>query len=138
MARFFFPPSKEQALNSRVKGLDPCSCSRDLRPKYEPSEGLNPQGGNAYESKSSRSGELKKKREREAQMKRHQMPATTLSAMKKVAFTILCCMLLVLFAAPAWADQCSGALPVGSATGCGALITVTAVDPKREKRLPLP
>lgn len=26
------------------------------------------------------------------------------------------------------ADQCAGALPVGTATGCGALITVTAVD----------
>lgn len=27
-----------------------------------------------------------------------------------------------------WADQCSSAIPVGSATGCGALITVSAVD----------
>jgi len=27
-----------------------------------------------------------------------------------------------------WADQCSSAIPVGTATGCGALITVSAVD----------
>ena len=27
-----------------------------------------------------------------------------------------------------WADQCSSAIPVGSASGCGALITVSAVD----------
>jgi hypothetical protein len=33
----------------------------------------------------------------------------------------------MLAAAPAWADQCAGALPVGTATGCGALITVFAV-----------
>jgi hypothetical protein len=50
MARFFFPPSKSKLRIQELKGLDPCSCSRDLRPKYEPSEGLNPQGGNAYES----------------------------------------------------------------------------------------
>jgi hypothetical protein len=27
-----------------------------------------------------------------------------------------------------WAEQCSSAIPVGTATGCGALITVSAVD----------
>jgi len=62
-------------------------------------------------------------------MKRHLLAFTALS-MKRVAFTILCCTVLMLFAAPAWAqgDQCSGALPVGSATGCGAVITVFTVD----------
>jgi len=51
-----------------------------------------------------------------------------------VAFTIFYCALLMLFAAPAWAqgDQCSGALGfpdaqhLGSATGCGVLITVNS------------
>jgi len=66
-------------------------------------------------------------------MKRLLMPATALS-IEKVAFAILCCTLLMLFAAPTAAqelDQCSGlhgvpsALPVGSATGCGILITIT-------------
>jgi len=61
------------------------------------------------------------------------MPASALS-IKKVAFAILCCTLLMLFAAPTAAqeqDQCSGlngvpsALPVGSATGCGILIAIT-------------
>jgi hypothetical protein len=72
-------------------------------------------------------------------MKRFLMPATALTAMKKVAFAILCGTLLMLFATPAWAqtDQgiCNGALvqhgdarSLGTATGCGALITVTAVD----------
>lgn len=63
-------------------------------------------------------------------MKRNLMPATSLAAMKEIAFAILCVTLLMLVAAPAWAqgDQCSGALPVGTATGCGAIITVTGVD----------
>jgi hypothetical protein len=63
-------------------------------------------------------------------MKRHLPPFIALS-MKRVAFTVLCCALLALFVAPAWAaDQCSGALGfpdashLGSATGCGVLITV--------------
>jgi hypothetical protein len=71
------------------------------------------------------------KEKRELQMKRHLLPTTALS-MRRVVFTILCCTLLLLFAAPAWADPCTaptvGTTPagsVGSATGCGLLITVT-------------
>jgi hypothetical protein len=65
-------------------------------------------------------------------MKKLLMPATALSR-KKVASTILGCALLMFIAAPAWGqtgDQgiCNSALPVGSATGCGAVITVTAVN----------
>ena len=75
------------------------------------------------------------KEKREVQMMRRLMPAT-LAAMTKVAFTLLCCALLMLFAAPAWADQCStptlgpGAGSVGSDTAglCGALITVFQVS----------
>jgi hypothetical protein len=74
---------------------------------------------------------------KEVQMKIRVMRATTLATMKKMAFTILGCTLLMFVAAPAWADQCSapsvgtGTGVVGSANGpdtCGALITVTAVD----------
>ena len=53
---------------------------------------------------------------REFAMKRFLMPATALATTKKVAFAILCCTLLMLFAAPAWADQCS-APTVGVGTG---------------------
>lgn len=69
-------------------------------------------------------------------MKRHLLPFTVLS-IKRVAFTILCCTLLALFVAPAWADQCSaptlgvGTGAVGRANGpdtCGAVIVVSAVD----------
>lgn len=60
-------------------------------------------------------------------MKKLLMSATVRS-MNKLAFTILGCALLMFVAAPAWADLCSTALPVGSATGCGAVITVTSVD----------
>src|SRR5271170_5765554 len=69
---------------------------------------------------------------REFPMKKLLMPATALSR-KKVAFTIACCVLLMWLAAPAWAqtettytDPCTPALNVGVATGCGAIITVTA------------
>ncbi|MGC2182740.1 MAG: hypothetical protein WA637_05645, partial [Terriglobales bacterium] len=58
--------------------------------------------------------------------------------MKKFAFTLLCCSLLLLFAAPSWADgdPCSSptlgvpAGQVGSDTtgSCSVVITVTAVD----------
>ena len=57
--------------------------------------------------------------------------------MKKITLTLFCFGLLLLFAAPGQAqvvsDQgiCNSALvggSLGSATGCGALITVTAVD----------
>ncbi|MFY9561213.1 MAG: PxKF domain-containing protein [Terriglobales bacterium] len=72
-------------------------------------------------------------------MKRFLVPTTAPAAMKKMVFTILCVALLMLVAAPAWADQCSGALPLTNpgpnpapgpltVTGCGALITVFAVD----------
>jgi uncharacterized repeat protein (TIGR01451 family) len=73
---------------------------------------------------------------RELQMMRL-MPAT-LAAVTKIALTLLCCTMLMLAAAPAWADQCSqpsggqqGTGAVGSANGsdtCGAVITVTGVD----------
>ena len=73
---------------------------------------------------------------RELQMMRL-MPATV-AAVTKIAFTLLGCTLLMLVAAPAWADQCSapsgdqqGSGIVGSANGantCGAVITVTGVD----------
>ena len=80
---------------------------------------------------------------RELQMMRL-MPAT-LAAVTKIAFTFLCCTLLMLVAAPAWAqapldpcnDPITGALPLPAptpppvlpaATGCGALIKVTGVD----------
>jgi hypothetical protein len=73
---------------------------------------------------------------KEVQMKILVMRATTLATMKKTAFTILGCALLMFVAAPAWADQCSaptvgvGAGSVGlDTTGlCGALITVFTVD----------
>lgn len=64
-------------------------------------------------------------------MKRILMPATALAAMKKVTFALVCCAALMLFAAPAWAqnvDQCTPALPVGNATGCGLVITITGTS----------
>jgi hypothetical protein len=70
-------------------------------------------------------------------MKRH----LVLANMKEMLFAIFCCFLLALVATPAGAqvsDQgiCNGALvtneegppTLGYATGCGAVITVTAVD----------
>ncbi len=59
------------------------------------------------------------------------VPATALPTIMKIALTFLCCALFMLFPARSRADgdQCTVALPVGSATGCGLLITVTAVDP---------
>ena len=78
---------------------------------------------------------------REVPMKRFLVPTTALAPMKKMAFTILCVALLMLVAAPAWADQCTaptvggvgigtvtGTNPPHPVTGCGALITVFAVD----------
>lgn len=72
-------------------------------------------------------------------MTRFLMPTTTLTTLnlKKTAFTLLCCTVLMLAAAPVWADQCSaptlgpGTGIVGTASGtdtCGALITVATVD----------
>jgi hypothetical protein len=74
---------------------------------------------------------------RELPMKRNLMSITELAVMKKIAFAILCATLLMLIAAPAWADQCSA--PSGGQTGagavgadttgvCGALITVLSVN----------
>jgi hypothetical protein len=67
---------------------------------------------------------------RELPMKRHLVLATASPTIMKIALAFLCCALFMLFPAPSRAqvDQCTGALPVGSATGCGVLITVTAVD----------
>jgi hypothetical protein len=43
-------------------------------------------------------------------------------------FILIVCATLMLCAAQAMADQCTPALPVGTATGCGVLITVTSVN----------
>ena len=48
--------------------------------------------------------------------------------MNKNRIILIMCAALVLCAAQAMADQCTPALPVGTATGCGVLITVTSVD----------
>jgi hypothetical protein len=65
-------------------------------------------------------------------MKKDFMPVIASTTAKKVLFAIFCCTLLMLFTAPAWAqDPCTPALPVGRAgTGpntpaCGVLITIT-------------
>jgi hypothetical protein len=60
---------------------------------------------------------------RELQTKAHLLPATFLS-MKRVVFVVLSCTLLMLFAAPAWADVCSDAFPK-QVTACGVTITIT-------------
>jgi hypothetical protein len=54
----------------------------------------------------------------------------TARSMKNMAFTLFCCTVLMVFPAPRATaqNQCSSALPVGTATGCGALITVYQVD----------
>ena len=72
-------------------------------------------------------------------MKRLLMPATAMMSLKKVAFTLFCCTVLMIFAAPNRAraeavaptpDPCASptvgatAIPVGTATGCGVIITV--------------
>jgi hypothetical protein len=44
--------------------------------------------------------------------------------MKKVAFAILACAMLMLFAAPAWADVCGDAFP-SDEISCGVTITIT-------------
>lgn len=46
---------------------------------------------------------------------------------KKAVYALLGCSLLLL-AVPAHADECAGALPAGSATGCGGVINVTAAN----------
>src|ERR1019366_887666 len=48
--------------------------------------------------------------------------------MNKNRVILIMCAALVLCAAQAMADQCTAALPVGTATGCGVLITVTSVN----------
>ena len=68
-------------------------------------------------------------------MKRNPMSVVALASAKKMLLAIFCCAVLMLFSAPAWAvvqaDPCAAptigttALPVGSATGCGVLITIT-------------
>jgi hypothetical protein len=54
----------------------------------------------------------------------------TARSMKNAALTLFCCTVLMVFAARCARaqNQCSSALPVGTATGCGALITVYQVD----------
>jgi hypothetical protein len=76
------------------------------------------------------------KREKRAfPMKRLLMPATALTTLKKVAFTLLCCTVLMVFAAPTAQaqDACSaptigpGTGHVGNAAGaatCGVIITI--------------
>lgn len=48
--------------------------------------------------------------------------------MKRVIYALLGCSLLMLMVRTARADDCTPALPVGSATGCGAVIDVTAAS----------
>ncbi len=48
--------------------------------------------------------------------------------MNKNRIILIMCAALVFCAAQAMADQCAPALPVGTATGCGVLITVTSVN----------
>ena len=48
--------------------------------------------------------------------------------MNRNRITLVVCAAVILCAAQAMADQCTPALPVGSATGCGVLITVTSVN----------
>jgi hypothetical protein len=48
---------------------------------------------------------------REVPMKRLLMPAATLTTLKKIAFTLLCCTVLMVFAAPAQAQTPSGPRP---------------------------
>ena len=74
-------------------------------------------------------------------MKKRSMQVVVLSNTKKMSLKIFCCALLVLFTAPAWGqeeevppDPCNSptigtsALPVGSASGCGVLITITGTS----------
>lgn len=72
------------------------------------------------------------KEKRELQSKGQFLLATALS-MKRVVFAVLCCTLLMLFAAPAWADPCSAPTigPAVNITGfpnntptCGIVITI--------------
>ena len=58
---------------------------------------------------------------RELQTKGHLRSATALS-IKRAVYAVLCCTVLMLFAAPAMADVCSTAFPVPS---CGVTITIT-------------
>jgi hypothetical protein len=58
---------------------------------------------------------------REPQTKAHLLPAIILSV-KRVVFVVLCCTLLMLFTAPAWADICTNA---GAPAPCGVTITIT-------------
>jgi len=64
---------------------------------------------------------------RESPMKRILMSATALS-MKKVAFAILACALLILLAAPAWAAEAADPCTAVSEVGCGVLITITGTS----------
>jgi hypothetical protein len=62
---------------------------------------------------------------REVQTEAHLLPATVLS-MKRVVFVVLCCTLLMLFTAPAWAqDICQAA---GAPYPCGVTITITGAS----------
>jgi hypothetical protein len=51
-----------------------------------------------------------------------------MTKIKKVIYGLLGCSLLLFFVVPAHADECAGALPVGTATGCGAIINVTSAS----------
>ncbi|HXZ41936.1 MAG TPA: hypothetical protein VEG68_14425 [Terriglobales bacterium] len=71
-------------------------------------------------------------------MKRNPMSVVALASAKKMLLAIFCCAVLMLLSAPAWAvveaDPCAAptigttALPVGTATGCGVLITITGTS----------
>ena len=66
------------------------------------------------------------KEKRELQMMRRLMPATVVAMTTKIAFTLLCCTVLVLVATPARADGdvCSAA----TSRTCGVTITITGTS----------
>lgn len=47
---------------------------------------------------------------------------------KRALCGLFCLCLVALFAGSVRADECAGALPAGSATGCGAVISVTSAN----------
>lgn len=61
-------------------------------------------------------------------MLRRARGCSTMKIAKRALCGFFCLCLVALFAGSVRADQCAGALPVGTATGCGALISVTSAN----------
>jgi hypothetical protein len=63
-------------------------------------------------------------------MNRNPVPVVTLANAKKMLFAISCCVLLMLLAAPTWAqDQCTPANPADDGgPACGVVITITGTS----------